>query len=107
MEWFLALDGVDELESAEDFLNHFSVEHQPEKVRVIRLHLMHRYHELLAEQIYIPADQSERFALAKALLAKTYQIFDTGTVSKQSGFRVYRRLDPLFFPLSQLSEVTL
>ncbi len=42
MEWFLALDGVDELESAEDFLNHFSVEYQPEKVRVIRLHLMHR-----------------------------------------------------------------
>ena len=29
MEWFMSLEGVSELESAEDFLHHFCVPHDP------------------------------------------------------------------------------
>lgn len=107
MEWFMSLEGVSELESAEDFLHHFCVPHDPAQVRHLRLHLMHGFHQRLADLSAIPTDEAGRFALAQSVLTAVYQGLSQGGVAEQSSLRVYRRLDPLFIPLSQLSEVSL
>lgn len=107
MEWFMSLEGVSELESAEDFLHHFCVPHDPAQVRHLRLHLMHGFHQRLAELSSVPPDAAGRFALAQGVLTAVYQGLAQGCVAEQSSLRVYRRLDPLFIPLSSLSEVSL
>ena len=107
MEWFMSLEGVSELESAEDFLHHFCVPHDPAQVRHLRLPLMHGFHQRLAELSAVPPDEAGRFALAQGVLTAVYQGLAQGCVAEQSSLRVYRRLDPLFIPLSSLSEVSL
>ncbi len=76
-------------------------------MRHLRLHLMHGFHQRLAELSAIPTDEAGRFALAQSVLTAVYQGLTQGCVAEQSSLRVYRRLDPLFIPFSQLSEVSL
>ena len=73
----------------------------------LRLHLMHGFHQRLAELGAVPPDAAGRFALAQGELTAVYQGLAQGCVAEQSSLRVYRRLDPLFIPLSSLSEVSL
>jgi len=39
---------LDELESAEDFLDYFGVAYEPSVVHVNRLHILQRYHDYLS-----------------------------------------------------------
>ena len=104
MEWFTSLPDIDELETAEDFLDYFSVPFDPAQVRVCRLHIMHRFHQALSVAC-APDDGPGRQALAARLLAEAYQAFAGIPVREQSSLRVYQRLEPQFVPLSALCEV--
>ena len=74
MEWLESLDGIDELESAEAFLDYFGVAYDPAQVRISRLHIMHRFHQALSVAC-APDDGPGRQALAARLLAEAYQAF--------------------------------
>lgn len=106
MDWLMELDGVDELQTAEDFLTYFGVPFAPERVKVIRLHLMHRFHEALSAGP-TPATPVLGWQLAHTVLAETYQTLQEGELAQHSTLRVYRRLDPFFVPFSALQEVCL
>ena len=41
MDWFTSLPDIDELETAEEFLEYFDVPFEAAQVRVSRLHIMH------------------------------------------------------------------
>ena len=107
MEWFLTLPGVDELETAEEFLAHFQLPFETEQVRISRLHIMHRFHQALSAADGSALDEAGRFALAQQLLAEAYQTFHHQPVRGNSSLKVYQRLEPFFIPLSQLQEVLL
>jgi nitrogenase-stabilizing/protective protein len=107
MEWFLTLPGVDELETAEEFLSHFELAFDTEQLRISRLHIMHRFHQALSQADGESLDEAGRFALAQQLLGEAYQTFHHQPVRGNSSLKVYQRLEPFFIPLSQLQEVRL
>lgn len=45
MDWFTSLDGVDELETTEAFLDYFGISYEPLQVRSKRLHIMHHFNQ--------------------------------------------------------------
>lgn len=104
MEWLESLAGIEELESAEAFLDYFGVAYDPAQVRISRLHIMHRFHQALCGAA-APEELPGRHALAARLLAEAYQAFAGIPVREQSSLRVYQRLEPQFVPLSALREV--
>lgn len=108
MDWFTSLPGVDELESAEDFLDFFNVSYDPEQVRINRLHIMHQFNQKLrrsdAQQCHC---ESDRHLLARTLLEESYRNFHHQEAKTHSTLQVYQRLAPSFVPFSALTEVSL
>ncbi len=45
MDWFTSLDGIEELESAEAFLDFFGIPYEAAQVRSKRLHIMHHFNQ--------------------------------------------------------------
>lgn len=108
MDWFTSLEGVDELETAEAFLDFFGIPYEAVQVRSKRLHIMHHFNQQIKKA---KADrcltEQDRFLLAKTLLADSYQAFHHQEVKEHSTLGVYSRLTPSFVGFSQLQEVCL
>lgn len=108
MDWFTALEGVDELETAEDFLDFFEIEYDPEQVRINRLHIMHRFNQKLTQaSTERCVSANDRYLLAQSLLGECYATFHKQEARLHSSMNVYKRLEPSFVPLSQLQGVRL
>ena len=72
----LTLDeALEDLESAEDFLNYFGVAFDAAVVHVNRLHILQRFHDYIAKAGALPADEAVLRDLYTALLARAYQDF--------------------------------
>jgi nitrogenase-stabilizing/protective protein len=105
----LTLDeALEELESAEDFLNYFGVEFDPAVVHVNRLHILQRYHNYLAqagERIGTDTARREHYA---ALLTRAYQDFVTSDALTEKVFKVFHMHEPqtAFVPLSSITLAT-
>lgn len=100
-------DDLSELEGAEDFLNYFGIAFEPSVVHALRLHILQRYHDYIAEVTAPPADEAERKALYAALLEKAYQDFVESDAKTEKVLRIYKNLDapaaaPAFVPMSDL-----
>jgi nitrogenase-stabilizing/protective protein len=80
---------LDELSSAEDFLDYFRLEYEPSVVHVNRLHILQRFHDYLAEVDEMPADASERWTLHKDLLGAAYRDFVGSDPITEKVFRVF------------------
>jgi nitrogenase-stabilizing/protective protein len=78
---------LDELLSAEDFLQYFKVDHDPKVVQVNRLHILQRFHDYLADVEDVPADTDGRWALHADLLADAYQDFVASDALTEKVFR--------------------
>jgi nitrogenase-stabilizing/protective protein len=108
MDWFTSLDGVDELESAEAFLDFFGIPYEAAQVRSKRLHIMHHFNQQIknanSERCM---NEQDRFLLAKTLLAESYRNFHHQDVKSNSTLGVYNRLAPSFVAMSKLQEVFL
>lgn len=95
---------LDELSSAEDFLDYFGIEYQPAVVHVNRLHILQRFHDYLAEVEDMPATDSERFTLYAGLLNSAYRDFVVSDAATEKVFRVFQAQQPqeILVPVSAL-----
>ena len=94
---------VDELSSAEDFLEFFGVEYDARIVQVNRLHILQRFHDYLASVEAMPEDADVRFTLHADLLASAYQDFVRSDAATEKVFKVFHAEErKAFVPLSNL-----
>lgn len=102
----LTLDeAMEELESAEDFLDYFAVPYEPATVHVNRLHILQRFHNYIVEAGLLPTDEASRHATYKHLLARAYQDFVVSDALTEKVFKVFHMHEPqtAFVPLSAIS----
>ncbi len=85
---------LEELSSAEDFLNYFKVPYDQSVVHVNRLHILQRFHDYLAQVEEEPTDRSERHALYADLLLGAYRDFVSSDARTEKVFRVFRMNEP-------------
>ena len=98
-------EAMEELESAEDFLDFFAIEYDPAVVHVNRLHILQRFHNYLHETpLETAAGEPARHALAAALLERAYQDFVSSDALTEKVFKVFHMHQPqeTFVPLDQI-----
>lgn len=87
-------DDLEELSSAEDFLQYFEIEYDPSVVHVNRLHIMQRFHDYLNDsqdvmQNYEGNDEAMA-AGYRTLLAKAYCDFVESDALTEKVFKVFK-----------------
>lgn len=102
----LSLDEcLEELVSAEDFLEFFAIPFEQKVVHVNRLHIMQRYHNYLdkAGDLETLADEA-RAAVYRQLLARAYQDFVESDALTEKVFKVFHMHEPqtTFVSIDQL-----
>lgn len=101
----LTLDeAMEELVSAEDFLNYFGIEFDPAVVHVNRLHILQRYHDYL-KKASLPEDEAGQRAVYTSLLTQAYQDFVKSDALTEKVFKVFHMHEPQvkFVPLSAIT----
>lgn len=93
---------LDELESAEDFLDYFGIAYEPAVVQVNRLHILQRFHDYLAEVDTLPEAAPARFALHRDLLQGAYQDFVHSDARREKVFKVFQQQQPVTVGLDAL-----
>lgn len=109
MSELLLADEMDELSSAEDFLDFFEVEYEPKVVFVNRLHIMQRFHDYLEKAKDSLPDEDNKPALSeiyRQLLQRSYQDFVESDAVTEKVFKVFHMHEPqtTFVPADQLFE---
>lgn len=88
-------ESLQELSSAEDFLQFFSIGYDPTIVQVNRLHILQRFHNYLAEaQAEQMAEGSEKFAVYQQCLQQAYTDFVHSDAMTEKVFKVFRQNEP-------------
>lgn len=100
------LDELAELEGAEEFLDYFSIDYDPARVQVNRLHILQRFHDYLedAKEVFPQDDAGLRGAYADCM-QRAYQDFVDSDALTEKVFKVFRKGDgtPMtFIPLSNI-----
>ncbi len=98
-------EALEELVSAEDFLNFFGVPFVPSVVQVNRLHIMQRYHDYLCQAGDIEHLQDAvRYAVYRKLLIRAYEDFVASDAQTEKVFKVFHMHEPqtTFVPIDQL-----
>jgi nitrogenase-stabilizing/protective protein len=97
-------DELEELASAEDFLDYFGIEYDPAVVQVNRLHILQRFHNYLAKAIMPELDEMHR-AVYTSLLLQAYQDFVKSDALTEKVFRVFHMHEPQvkFVPVSAIT----
>lgn len=102
----LSLDeSLEELVSAEDFLEFFAIPFEQTVVHVNRLHIMQRYHDYLGKAGDLEAHTDEaRAAVYRQLLARAYQDFVDSDAQTEKVFKVFHMHEPqtTFVSIDQL-----
>ena len=105
------LEDLEELSSAEDFLDYFEIEYEQSVVFVNRLHIMQRFHDYLEQgKDSLPEELPENEAALKeiytTLLTQAYQDFVESDAVTEKVFKVFKMHEPqtTFVPLDSLLE---
>lgn len=95
---------LEELSSAEDFLDYFEVPYDPAVVHVNRLHILQRFHDYLGEAAGSPGDDEARRSLYAEKLTLAYSDFVASDARTEKVFKVFRMHEPVSVevPLSEL-----
>ncbi|MEJ2631887.1 MAG: nitrogenase-stabilizing/protective protein NifW [Acidihalobacter sp.] len=99
-------DDLEDLSSAEDFLDYFGIEYASSVVHVNRLHILQRFHDYLeTAAAQMPATGAPRRTAYKTLLERAYLDFVRSDARTEKVFKVFRRPAPgtAFVPLQQLA----
>ena len=93
---------LDDLESAEDFLDFFGVAYDPAVVQVNRLHILQRFHDYLARLETKGEPSREQFRLS---LEQAYGDFVRSDAITEKVFRVLKRASGIStIPLSAIGR---
>ncbi|MFI3156156.1 MAG: nitrogenase-stabilizing/protective protein NifW [Methylococcaceae bacterium] len=81
---------MEEMESAEDFLQYFQLEYEPSVVHVNRLHILQRFHDYLQKVADdMPEDEAPKRAVYSKLLQRAYQDFVESDAQTEKVFKVF------------------
>jgi len=89
------IDELEDLESAEDFMQYFGLPYEASVVHVNRLHILQRFHDYLnqgAEQL--PEDEESKYQVYKTLLQRAYQDFVESDAQTEKVFKVFKMAEP-------------
>lgn len=93
---------LDDLVSAEDFLDYFGVHYDETVVRVKRLHILQRFHDYLSRQ---EAGKEPDYEAYRRWLVKAYEDFLHSDAQTEKVFAVFQRAEgSSFMPLSRLTN---
>ncbi len=101
----LTLDeALEELVSAEDFLDYFGIEYDISVVQVNRLHILQRYNVYLGKSL-LPQTDAARREVYTSLLRQAYQDFVNSDALTEKVFKVFHMHEPQvkFVPLSSIT----
>lgn len=106
METLTLDEAMEELESAEDFLNYFGIPYEPAIVHVNRLHILQRFHNYLVAAGVQPSDDELRRAAYVRLLTRAYQDFVESDALTEKVFKVFHMHEPqtAFIPLAAITR---
>jgi len=87
-------EALDELVSAEDFLDYFDVPYEARVVQVNRLHILQRFHDYLAKQVpnLPPGDHAQR-SIYRLWLERAYKDFEMSDALTEKVFAVFQHVD--------------
>jgi nitrogenase-stabilizing/protective protein len=100
----LTLDeAMEELSSAEEFLDYFAVPYEPSVVQVNRLHILQRFHDYLGRAVLSDVESARRMVFA-TLLQQAYQDFVKSDALTEKVFKVFHMHEPQvkFVPLTSI-----
>jgi nitrogenase-stabilizing/protective protein len=100
-------DDLEDLESAEDFLQYFAIPYEPSIVHVNRLHILQRFHNyLLQASDSMPDDEQAKRAVYTKLLERAYQDFVESDAQTEKVFKVFNmgigEPETAFVPLTDI-----
>jgi len=103
----LELD-MDELESAEDFLDYFAIDYDQKVLHVNRLHILQRYHNYINEIGELPEDEAKLRVLYHDLLTAAYNDFVSSDALTEKVFKVFHMHEPqqTFVPMGDLKVLS-
>ncbi len=96
---------LEELESAEDFLNYFDIPFDPHVVQVNRLHILQRFHDYLEQaESSTPKNEKTQRKTYKRLMQRSYQDFLNSDARAEKVFKVFhtQRAREVFVPLEKI-----
>lgn len=98
------IDTLEELSSAEDFLQFFGINYDPHIVHVNRLHILQRFHDYLSKQDTLPAEDEALQQVYRQLLQSAYNDFVHSDALTEKVFKVFHMHQPqeTFLPLDKL-----
>jgi len=97
---------LEELSSAEDFLEYFEVPYDSAVVHVNRLHILQRFHDYLERQETLPEAEDALRAVYASWLERAYLDFVESDAQTEKVFKVFKMQGPqtVMIPLSDLSK---
>jgi nitrogenase-stabilizing/protective protein len=98
---------LQELSSAEEFLDYFDIAYDPRVVHVNRLHILQRFHDYLAQAWdQLPDVLVPRREIYKRLLARAYQDFVESDALTEKVFAVFHEVQASrFIPLEEVGRI--
>ncbi|THF62858.1 nitrogen fixation protein NifW [Pseudothauera nasutitermitis] len=98
-------EALEELSSAEDFLDFFGVEYDPAVVQVNRLHILQRFHDYLAHNPAPEGDEAATRAHHRDFLVRAYNDFTVSDALTEKVFAVLRKASgTAFVPLTEIKR---
>ena len=98
-------EDLEELESAEDFLQYFELEYDQSVVHVNRLHILQRFHDYIAQsEDSIPDDPDLKKEIYNKFLHQAYLDFVASDAQTEKVFKVFKMGEPqtAFVTLDQI-----
>lgn len=97
---------LEELGSAEDFLEYFDVPFEASVVHVNRLHILQRFHDYINELVDRPDDVEVLYETYAGLLSSAYNDFVVSDAQTEKVFKVFRMNEPVKveIPLLDLTQ---
>ncbi|WP_374343861.1 nitrogenase-stabilizing/protective protein NifW [Azonexus sp.] len=86
-------EAIDDLVSAEDFLDYFEVPYDPAVVQVNRLHILQRFHDYLARQApNLPPEEGTQRGIYRLWLERAYLDFVHSDSLTEKVFAVFQNV---------------
>lgn len=86
-------DDMEDLVSAEDFLEYFEIPFDQTVIHTYRLHILSRYHEYISKA-ELPDDQEARHDQYKAMLVQAYDDFVNSDAKTEKALKIYKNMGP-------------